>query len=91
MKMEFIPGLDLLVGAAIPEGRGGYHGPVSPECWREHRAWLKELYGLLERFSGMCIAPDISSMDLSELWGLYRFLKRRAQEAAWAVQAISRS
>lgn len=42
--------------------------------------WLEELYGLLARFSGMGITPDIAAMGLCELWGVYCLLKRMAGE-----------
>lgn len=38
--------------------------------------WLNELESLVEHFSSLGISPDIASMSLSELRGLYRFLKR---------------
>ena len=42
--------------------------------------WLQELYRLLARFSGMCITPDIATLSLFELWGVYCLLKRMAGE-----------
>ena len=40
--------------------------------------WQNELQALLERFSGMGIAPDIATMGMTELWGVYCLLKRMA-------------
>lgn len=42
--------------------------------------WLLDLYRLLARFSGMGIASDIAGMSLSELRGVYCFLKRMSGE-----------
>lgn len=38
--------------------------------------WLDELDALLARHSGMGIGADIALMSLSELWGVYRRLRR---------------
>ena len=42
-------------------------------------SWLNELQRLLEHFSGFGISADIAGMGLSELWGLYCFLRRMAE------------
>ncbi len=42
--------------------------------------WLSGLETLLARFSHLGINADISSLTLSEAWGLYRFLTRLADD-----------
>lgn len=42
--------------------------------------WLKALQGLLVRFSSLGIGPDVASLSMVELWGLYCYLKRMAGE-----------
>lgn len=42
--------------------------------------WMDELNGLLMRFSGMGIEADVGALNLCELWGLYCFLRRMAEE-----------
>lgn len=39
---------------------------------------LLDLERLSERFSSLGIGEDMASMSLSELWGLYAFLRRLA-------------
>lgn len=43
--------------------------------------WLKRLESLLERFPQYGIGHDLAGFALIDLWGLYRFLVRLAQEA----------
>ncbi len=38
--------------------------------------FLNELCTLLERFSDLGISSDINGLTISELWGVYRHLKR---------------
>ena len=45
-----------------------------------NETWLQDLYGLLARFPGMGITPDIAAISLCELWGVYCLLKRMAGE-----------
>ncbi|MDR6537289.1 hypothetical protein [Variovorax soli] len=40
------------------------------------RDWLKELELLTWRFAGMGITPDLASMTMVELAGLYLYLRR---------------
>lgn len=41
--------------------------------------FIPELCALLDRFSDLGIGADIDSLSLSELWGVYRHLKRLAE------------
>ncbi len=38
--------------------------------------WLVQLHQLLERHSALGIQADIANMNQTELWGVYRFLRR---------------
>jgi hypothetical protein len=42
--------------------------------------WLPRLYGLLARFSELGIGAELSELSKSDLWGVYRFLRRMAGE-----------
>jgi hypothetical protein len=42
--------------------------------------WLKRLQSLLDRFPQYGIGHDLAGLALSDLWGLYQFLVRLAQE-----------
>jgi hypothetical protein len=41
--------------------------------------WLSELNALLARYADMGIGADAAAMSLTELWGLYCFLRRLAE------------
>lgn len=38
--------------------------------------WLQSLYGLLARFPEQGAGADVAGLSRSELWGVYRFLRR---------------
>lgn len=42
--------------------------------------WLENLLALAWRFESYGVTGDLALLDLAELWGLYRFLKRLASE-----------
>lgn len=42
--------------------------------------WLEELEALAFRANGLGVAPDLAGMHLSELWGVYCFLRRVLEE-----------
>ncbi|PTQ79817.1 hypothetical protein C8R21_12221 [Nitrosospira multiformis] len=42
--------------------------------------WLERLQALSVRFSHLGIEVDLAAMSLIELWGLYRFLSRLAED-----------
>ena len=42
--------------------------------------WLNDLYALIQRFLYMGIDADIASLTVTELWGLYLYLKRLGGE-----------
>ena len=42
--------------------------------------WLERLQVLLVRYSDLGITDDIAGLSLIELWGLYRFLSRLADD-----------
>jgi hypothetical protein len=43
--------------------------------------WLERLHWLAARFPEHGIGHDLAGLALIDLWGLYRFLERLAQEA----------
>ena len=43
-------------------------------------SWLERLQILLVRFSHLGISGDMAGLSLTELWGLYCFLSRLADE-----------
>ena len=42
--------------------------------------WLERLQVLLVRFSDLGISGDVAGLSLTELWGVYCFLSRLAEE-----------
>lgn len=46
----------------------------------DNETWLEALQCLLARFSALGIGPDVASLSMVELWGLYCYLKRLAGE-----------
>ena len=42
--------------------------------------WLERLQVLLVRFSDLGISDDVAGLSLTELWGVYCFLSRLADE-----------
>lgn len=42
--------------------------------------WRQDLCALAWRFESYGVTGDLALLDLAELWGLYRFLKRLASE-----------
>jgi hypothetical protein len=46
-----------------------------------HEAWLQRLYSLAARLAGCGTCADLACMSLADLWGMYRFLSRIANEA----------
>jgi hypothetical protein len=38
--------------------------------------WLEELEAMAFRANNLGVVPDLSGMDLSELWGVYCLLRR---------------
>lgn len=46
----------------------------------EPAIWLERLVMLCERFSYLGVCSDIAAMNLIELWGLYCYLSRLAEE-----------
>lgn len=40
--------------------------------------WLTDLEALTARF-GLCLGADLAGLALADLWGVYRFLKARAE------------
>ncbi|MDI4632425.1 hypothetical protein J7U46_05160 [Pelomonas sp. V22] len=43
--------------------------------------WLKRLESLLAHYPQYGIGPDLAGMAMIDLWGLWQFLERLAQEA----------
>ncbi len=41
--------------------------------------WIDDLNGLLARFPGLGVSPDLASVSLCELWGVYCFLRHLAE------------
>lgn len=41
-------------------------------------SWLERLQMLSVRFSNLGVSPDLAGLSLSELWGLYCYLSRLA-------------
>jgi hypothetical protein len=44
------------------------------------KAWQERLYGLCNRFTHLGVGTDPASLSVNELWGLYCFLRRLAEE-----------
>ena len=42
--------------------------------------WLERLYALTARLSKAGVSADLACLTLAELWGLSRFLERKASE-----------
>ncbi len=42
--------------------------------------WLERLQMLCARFSHLGISPDLAALSMIELWGLYLFLSRLADQ-----------
>lgn len=50
------------------------------EMNNEPESWIEQLQMLVERFSHLGIAPDLSELTIIEQRGIYRFLLRLAGE-----------
>ncbi len=48
-------------------------------CARDN-SWQERLYGLCNRFSHLGIGDGLAALSITELWGLYCFLRRLAEE-----------
>lgn len=42
----------------------------------EANTWLNELHHLVNRHGSLGLQADIADMNLADLWGVYRFLRR---------------